>query len=111
MFLDYFIPSKTKKSSSSSKSVGTMPVVVHCTMRKYSRINWGYYLWNADLVVLVAVDRAEPVCVHLTQRQVSGPTPVTQVGTRTMFLYFVVLHNGFLLGPPQSSLIVIIVET
>src|SRR5437870_4667478 len=65
-----------------------MPVGVHCTMRKYSRINWGYYLWNADLVVLVTVDRAEPVCVHLTQRQVTDPTPVTQVGTRTMFLYF-----------------------
>src|SRR5207244_8375745 len=74
--------------SSSSKSVGTMPVDVHCTMRKYSRINWGYYIWNADLVVLVRVDRAEPVCVHFTQRQVSDPTPVTQVGTRTMFLYF-----------------------
>src|SRR2546426_10809616 len=65
-----------------------MPVGVHCTMRKYSRINWDYYLWNAGLVVSVIVDRAKPVCVHLTQRQISYPTLVTQFGTRTMFLYF-----------------------
>ena len=88
LVLDYYPGLTYTSSSSSSKSLGTMPVGVHCTMRKYSRINWGYYLWNAGLVVPVTVDRTEPVCVHLTHRQVSDPTPVTRVGTRTMFLYF-----------------------
>src|SRR5207245_1957964 len=48
----------------------------------------GYYLWSAGLVCSVIVDRAKAVCVHLTQRQISYPTSVTQFGTRTMFLYF-----------------------
>src|SRR5207245_8667691 len=78
-----------------------MPVGVHCTMRKYSRINWCYYLWNAGLVVSVIVDRAKPICVHLTQRQISYPTPVTQFATRTMFLYFCCPNCGFLLCFPR----------
>ena len=53
--LDYYPGLTYTSSSSSSKSLGTMPVDVHCTMRKYSRINWGYYLWNAGLVVSLIV--------------------------------------------------------